>query len=717
MYLNYKNVSVVYDLEKHGFSASWSPSEGGGELPLIRDASVFYASYAGKRSAPSAFKKVEASVHHALENHTLSVRFGDGPDGASFELHFILDAAGLTVRTSARGHVHAEGMLHWGETPRVSTFGVRLDPDSQDLRSACGPAFSIHDNALFDRQTDRALEFKAPETFRVSFDWQADAYRFAFVSGADFSRQFSFKIHESYFKRTFQIPYAPIRKTHGFATPPVGWMTWYSLQFETNAERVIENAEAMVALLGKYDDKICLWVDWEWNHDGFTGLGETGVDTFTPRKKPYPDGLAPVAEKIKKLGLIPALWIGATNDGQKNRMMQAHPEWVLANKPTWCGQWWIDPTHPGVLEEYIPAVFRQVLDWGYQVIKWDCLPATFGVCDAFHEKFHDPRVTTDEAMRALVKAARKTIGPDVYLLSCSGETERDIGFATDLFSAARIGGDIFGWGDFVGNSLARVMRFFPLHNMAYYADADCLVLRPEFNTLAQARSRLSFYALAGLPLTLGDPLSTLDEPRREMLKRIVPVCDIHPMDLRPKTLGNVVILNHAVAKPFGAWNVVSLTNLREEPRELDLSLEGDLHIETRGKAGVVIYDFWNGAFLGCFGDRFQIRLAPMDTAVLRLTPIENHPQVISTSRHITQGGYDLDALSWDEKTNRLAGTSRVVAGDPYRIAIRVPQGFENPRVSCVEAVSHLRDGEILNIVITPNKGGTVDWSVEFPRAG
>ena len=46
-----------------------------------------------------------------------------------------------------------------------------------------------------------------------------------------------------------------------------------------------------------------------------------------------------------------------------------------------------------------------------------------------------------------------------------------------------------------------------------YADADNLVLREEFNTMAQARSRVSLYGLAGLPVTMGDDLRTLPPER------------------------------------------------------------------------------------------------------------------------------------------------------------------------------------------------------------
>jgi hypothetical protein len=48
------------------------------------------------------------------------------------------------------------------------------------------------------------------------------------------------------------------------------------------------------------------------------------------------------------------------------------------------------------------------------------------------------------------------------------------------------------------------------------------------------------------------------------------------------------------------------------------------------------------------------------------------PQLISTSRHITQGVVDVVSESWDADSKSLSGISRVVAGDPYELRIAKP---------------------------------------------
>ena len=81
------------------------------------------------------------------------------------------------------------------------------------------------------------------------------------------------------------------------------------------------------------------------------------------------------------------------------------------------------------------------------------------------------------------------------------------------------------------SAVERIFHCYVWHNVVLYADADNLVLREEFNSMAQARSRVSFYGLAGLPITMGDDLRTLPPERCELLRRILPTADIHPMDL------------------------------------------------------------------------------------------------------------------------------------------------------------------------------------------
>ena len=57
-----------------------------------------------------------------------------------------------------------------------------------------------------------------------------------------------------------------------------------------------------------------------------------------------------------------------------------------------------------------------------------------------------------------------------------------------------------------------------------------------------------------------------------------------------------------------------------------------------------------------------------------MRPAVDHPQLISTSRHITQGVVDVAEENWDAAEKALSGVSRVVGGDPYELRISKPAG-------------------------------------------
>ncbi|MBR0458591.1 MAG: alpha-galactosidase, partial [Victivallales bacterium] len=532
MYINFLSYWVDFDEKRFSFRC------GRGHEVLIEDAVFSATTLDGEPLNLADYPKSSSDIQGTLESATLHYGIQGGPVATpSLGFGFEINAHSVRVFCQGRAFVSIDGFFRWGEHPEESTFSIRTDTQSPALKSAAGPATSDGDNALFDRTTDAILTWNTSGYIRTSFDWTRRLYAFHYTCGIDFGRHVTFQIQEHYCAEKFHIPYKPIVKKTGFETPSVGWMTWYAVQFDASEEVVLDNARKFLEKFRAYCPAPVLWVDWEWCHRCFDGHGEEGLDIFHPRPVPYPNGLAPVAEQLKQLGFLPALWIGATNEGQQNDLLKQHPEWVLAQKVIWCGQWWVDPSHPGVIQEYIPAVFRQLCDWGYRALKWDCLPATLQVCNEFHDKFHDKTVTPHEGLRRMVQAARDTVGEDFFMLSCSGNSDAVITCAMDIFDGARVGGDIFGWKEFLEQGVNRVMHAFPWHNTVFYADADNLVLRKELNTLNQARTRVSFYGLAGLPVTLGDKIDDLDDERTELLRRVMPVVDIHPAELEPKKHG------------------------------------------------------------------------------------------------------------------------------------------------------------------------------------
>ncbi len=713
-YANFKSYALRYDLTSHTFSCTYA-----GRGAIVTDAGISGVYLHGVRMFDLRdYGRSHFTWTEEMDACRLSIFYEEGPaEQSELSLHFNLDSQGIRLKMECRGDLdfHFAGGLRWGEDMASDTFAVCLDRGGQDLRCALGPAASTVDNALFDRRTDAALEFFGGPAVCLSFDWPAKAWRFAIgTEGNDYVRGFAIRVRQDVYARKFDVHYRPINKRNTFPTPPAGWMTWYAVQFDAGEQTVLTNAAWQAEHLRDFG-ATALWVDWEWFHGNFSGIGEPDADTFHPDPRRYPEGLAPIAAALEQMGLVPALWVGFTNDPTENERIKANPELVLVRKPSWCGQYFLDPSQPKYLREYIPAAFGQLKQWGFKALKWDCLPITLQYLDRWHDQMADPALTSEEALRGAFQAARAVVGPDFYMLSCSGHTSRDITMAADIFDAARIGGDIFQWSEYITQCVARVMKFYAFHNVMFYNDPDNVVLRPKFNTADQALSRLSFVALLGLPITLGDPLPELPADRVELLRRGLPPVDAHPMDIRATAHDfQVVKLNLAIATPFENWNVVDVLNLTTADAEVGLDLAADLHLPA---GSYHLYDFWANAYLGeaSTAAPVPLTLRPCASQVLAVRPALDRPQILSTSRHLTQGAVDLASLDWDEATQTLSAVSRVVAGDPYAVTLHVPAGRRPFTEGNRTTIPHLeRVAErVWRFTILPEVTGELGWAVSF----
>jgi hypothetical protein len=712
-YANYRRYWAAYEGQSRTFKLGWS-----GMGAFLENGTIRSILLPDKRSLSlEEFKDSSARAEDIPDGRILHIRFTGGPEEVpELDLQFVLSARriALEVRLKEDCAMAIEGALLWGDGMERSTFACRCDRKGGDLRLASGPAASRIDNCLFDRLTDRLLEVAGAAEFRMDFSWKEGRYRFLMNSGSHLlTRRIGFVVHDRYFENKFSVPYRPVRGETQFKTPPVGWMTWYALKFNVSEKSVLENAQWLSENLGAYGAN-CIWVDWEWYHSRIRSAGEhPDIDTFHPDPRRYPGGLKFLAEEIKRRGLVPAIWIGATNDPNRNGLLAAHPEWILAEQVEWCGRWWIDPSHPEVIASYIPSVFRQLMEWGFEAVKWDCLPISLEIADAQHGRFRRPEKSSEEALRDLIAAAREVLGPHRYMMSCSGHGLRDIGLAIDLFDGGRIGGDVFGWDEYVRNAVAPALKYLCFHNVLFYADLDNVVVRGEYNTIEQARSRVSFTGMSGTPVTLGDPLPELEAERIELLKRIIPVADIHPMDLdeHVQDLGTIVV-NLLVAREFEQWNVVDVFNTTDGERTVAMDLAADLHLESGQR--YLVFDFWAGRFLGAYDRMLHLKLPPFGSVLFSARRFTGVPQILSTSRHITQGAVDLRRVAWDGSGRTLTVESACVAHDPYAVHLYVPDPFLPTGVTgdCPAEIAEVQ-GRVWTVKLSPAGTGIIHWEVRF----
>ena len=171
------------------------------------------------------------------------------------------------------------------------------------------------------------------------------------------------------------------------------------------------------------------------------------------------------------------------------------------------------------------------------------------------------------------------------------------------------------------------------------------------------------------------------------------------------------------------WHQVTLFNNTLPTREetLAIPLAGDTADGTLGLdpgPDYCVYDFWNDCFVGRLKgtDTLRQTLRPGEARMLSIRKVENHPQVLSTNRHLMQGYLDLADVQWNAASGTLSGVSRVVAGDPYSLTVHLPQTY---RVASAEAgdgkVEFANHHETATLRIVPSATRTTEWKMNFSQ--
>ncbi len=107
-------------------------------------------------------------------------------------------------------------------------------------------------------------------------------------------------------------------------------------------------------------------------------------------------------------------------------------------------------------------------------------------------------------------------------------------------------------------------------------------------------------------------------------------------------------------------------------------------------------------------------LGPMRLQSYAIRAQLERPRLLSTSRHLSHGAVDLEALQWTPETRALAGRSRVIGGDPYVITVHIPTGF-TAETATVEGrpVSVEQRGRFGTLAISRPDTASTAWQVRF----
>lgn len=531
-----------------------------------------------------------------------------------------------------------------------------------------------------------------------------------------------------------------IAKLNKIKLPPIpgGYCSWYSAPHGLAAsEKAIAELGAFAAReLAPYGFNTIL-VDDQWQgpaipKGGIMGVGPTGNYTRHDPTGPYPSGMKANADLLATLAMRPGLWFTPFSWDPRDPLFKDHQDWFVKKadgsfyEVQWAG-WCLDMTHPDARAFLEDAVRRITRDWGYRYLKPDAMwcgmaarcnyPGTAFVDDQFGDAvFHDPFMTNIDAYRAGIRTMRAAAGPGTYIAACNvAQNFRSMGGAIGLVDAMRIGPDVNPvWREILPN-VHLGSRLYFLHTRVWHNDPDCLMLREPL-TLTQARSYASWIAVSGSLNLVSEWLPGLPADRLECIKRSMPNTGLaaRPLDVfehMPARVWHLTDDRRHVAGLFN-WDEQKSAAITVTPAEMGLS-DAD--------AGIIALDYWSGALVPVRDGAITVEVPGSGCSVLAVAKVLPRPQLLGTSRHITQCFVDVGPDRW--RGGKLSGACKLVGGDPteLRIATTSTQGDWRAAAAAVDradvkagvTVTTKEEPGLLRVTLTSPVSREVNWSVRF----
>ncbi|HEX8548312.1 MAG TPA: hypothetical protein VF691_15230, partial [Cytophagaceae bacterium] len=168
------------------------------------------------------------------------------------------------------------------------------------------------------------------------------------------------------------------------------------------------------------------------------------------------------------------------------------------------------------------------------------------------------------------------------------------------------------------------------------------------------------------------------------------------------------------------WHQVTFYNDDDaNPKTVSINLSG-----TPGFGGMgldknkwyYVYDFWNNQLIGKFqgSSTLSQNLRKGEARMMSLREVENHPQVLSTDRHLMQGYIELTDIHW--KGNALKGTTEMVENEPMKIIIATNGKDITSASTSLGTISYKYiTPDLLELAITSPVKGKVSWVTDFKQ--
>ena len=464
---------------------------------------------------------------------------------------------------------------------------------------------------------------------------------------------------------------------------------------------------------------------------------------------PYKDGIKPVATQVKSDGLDFGIWWLPFGRNHMQPEFKDKQDWFVKKsdgtplRQQSFGGTCLDSTHPEV-QAHLKSLARTMKDWNVDYFKMDGLSVGAGVDHVYIndgykddklsacKPLHDRSKTNIEALRMGLKMIREGAGDKVFFSGCCAVQNMRIYAGTiGLVDSMRIGPDFNHDGQGIRSGPLRGSWVYFLNGKVWWNDPDPTKVRASnassegdssMNgavTVEQARMTSSWVSLTNQFYLISDWLPDLPAERLDILKRTMAAhhATTRPVDYFDNNLANTWMVSDT--KNGMDRHVLGLFNFYPTPLEVN---HGAAKLGLDPAVTYHAYDYWADTLLPDVKGGVKETVAPMACRVIALRPVRNHPSVISTSRHVTQGMVDVVSEKW--ANNTLVVISKVIANDPYELRVRVPDGWAfdkaegsiaqeaTPGIMAVKVLATAGPG-LVRVKLSPPASGEVAWAVKF----
>lgn len=384
-----------------------------------------------------------------------------------------------------------------------------------------------------------------------------------------------------------------------------------------------------------------------------------------------------------------------------------------------------DYTDPGFIE-HLKGVWKHLRDAGVAGLMFD-YPNQAWIQDG---GFEDPKATTLSAYLNVFRLAKDGLGPDSYIHERNVARKVPYLDATvGIVDSQRVWGDTDG----IDPVMYRMcgLRWYKTRTLfAYDTDAKNLTRIAE-RSRDQLRQVLTLlYMLTGRIL-LANSFAHMSEEVRRDLSRVYPE---HPerMSPRPVDMFDSFENPQTYVMSFSPEETHMLLSNPSTEEEWKTSLR---LFEPNESGGIGLdstksyhaFDFWNAQYLGIQSkdQDFEQVLRPSESRIMIFRPVADHPQVLSTDRHVLQGHVELADLSWDPDSSALSGSAKLVEGEAMTISIALNGWTTLPELTLDESIGGellaRPDEDIVQLILKAKAGQkptqSARWAVCFSQAG